>query len=194
VERERSVDKALDSVNRARGTGQPAEETQLRRETSEHVAAFEAGSGTVGIVEKETATEHRKPAVAGRARTPDRLSPAGLETEKILDGEVNGRHPPQDQSHQSSFDEANSLTQRIMGGHARLYAAHTDSGRYSGEIVGATAGHIVQKLNPRSAVAHPKDLLPGVPEVGQHLTITYSNGKAVLKAFELRTKTRELAR
>jgi antirestriction protein ArdC len=91
LERERSVDKALQSVNRTRGTSQASEETQLRRETSEHVAAFEAGSGTVGIVEKETATEDRKPAVAGRARTPDRLSPAGLEAETILDGEVNGR-------------------------------------------------------------------------------------------------------
>jgi hypothetical protein len=132
--------------------------------------------------------------VAGRSRSPERLSPAGLKTEKILDGEVKGRRPAGDELSQSSFNEAKSLSQRVLGEHARAYAAHTDSGRYSGEIIGTTAGHVVQKLSARSAVAHPRDLLPDVPAVGQNVVIAYSNGHAVLKALEPRNRAKELAR
>ena len=195
LEREKSVDKALEIINcSARGTGQQsagAEEDHLRRETSEHVAAFEPGSGTVDLVEKETATEHRAQTATGRVRSPERLAPAGLEAEKILDGEVNGRRPP---SEHAPFDAAREMAQHALGNSARLYPAHTDSGRYSGEVIGITADHVIQKLSGQSAVAHPKHLLPGQPAAGENLTISYSNGQALLKAFEPRTKSKALAR
>ena len=193
LEKEKNVDKALETANRAtRVPGAPqtpgVEEPQLRRETSEHVAAFEPGSGTVDLIEKETATEHRAVTANGRPKSGDRMTGAGLEAEKILDGEVNGRRSPAD------LDAAKSIAKDSLGDHARLYAAHTDSGRYTGEIIGVTNDHVVQKLNPQSAVVHPKGLLPGQPEAGQNLVISYSNGHAALKAFEPKAKGKELAR
>jgi antirestriction protein ArdC len=196
LEREKSIEKALESCSQsARGVGgqQPdgGEDIQLRRETSEHVAAFEPGSGTVDLVEKETATEHRAQTATGRSKSPERLAPAGLEAEKILDGEVNGRTPP---GEHASFDAARKMAQHALGDNARLYAAHTDSGRYSGEVIGITSDHVIQRLSGQSAVAHPKHLLPGQLASGENLTISYSNGQAALKAFEPKTKSKELAR
>lgn len=194
LEKEKSVETALAQANHAYSgmrEQQPAavEEPQLRRETSEHAAALEPGTGTVDLLEKKTATEHRAP--TGRRRAPGRTAAARLETERILDGKVNGhRHP----SETASLDDARTVTQQSLGGHARLYTAHTDSGRYTGEIIGITDDHVIQRLNARSAVAHPKDLLPGVPETSQTLIISYSNGQGVLKAFETKNKARELAR
>jgi antirestriction protein ArdC len=196
LERERSIEKSLENVNRSGrivGAQQPSsvEEVQLRRETSEHVAAFEPGSGTIDLVEKETATEHRAQTATGRPKSPERLAPAGLEAEKILDGEVNGRRPP---GEHTPFEAAKKMAQDALGNNARLYPAHTDSGRYSGEVIGITSDHVIQKLSGQSAVAHPKHLLPGQPATGENLTISYSNGQAVLKAFEPKTKSKELVR
>jgi antirestriction protein ArdC len=193
LEKEKNVEKALESVSQtARAPGSAAspgsEEPQLRRETSEHVAAFEPGSGTVDLIEKETATEHRAVTANGRPKAGDRMAGAGLEAEKILDGEVNGPRSPGD------LDVAKSIAKDSLGSHARLYAAHTDSGRYTGEVIGITSDHVVQKLNAQSAVAHPKGLLPGQPEIGQNLVISYSNGHASLKPFEPKAKGKELAR
>ena len=136
--RERSVDKALGTVNGSGRDGAGLQisggaERQLRRETSEHVAAFEPGSGTVDLVEKETAKEHRAPTPVGPPKSPERLAAAGLEAEKILDGEVNGRRPPNDSP---LLDAAKAMTASALGENARLYPAHTDSGRYTGEIIG----------------------------------------------------------
>jgi hypothetical protein len=61
-------------------------------------------------------------------------------------------------------------------------------------VIGATSDQIIQKLSSRSAVAHPKHLVSGQPTTGQSLTISYSNGQAVVKAFEPRTKSKELGR
>ena len=176
LQKERTVEKALDSI------------PELRRETSEHVAAYEPGSGTVDLIEKESATEHRAVTANGRPKSGDRMAGAGLEAEKILDGEVNGHRAPSD------LEPAKAMAKEALGDHARLYPAHTDSGRYTGEILGSTSDHIVQKLNAQSAVAHPKNLVPGQPEPGQNLVISYSNGQAALKAFEPKSKSKELAR
>lgn len=194
-EKEKAVDKALEIANRPvrDAAGQQlhgGEERQLRRETSEHVAAFEPGSGTVDLVEKETATEQRAATAMRRPKSPERLAPAGLETEKILDGEVNGRRPPSDHA----LEAAKAVAENALGHQAHLYLAHTDSGRYTGEVIGATSDHIIQKLSSRSAVAHPKHLVPEQPTTGQSLTISYSNGQAAMKAFEPRRKSKELAR
>src|SRR5262245_44733323 len=89
---------------------------------------------------------------------------------------------------------AKKMAQDALGNNARLYPAHTDSGRYSGEVIGITSDHVIQKLSGQSAVAHPKHLLPGQPASGENLTISYSNGQAVLKAFEPKTKSKELVR
>lgn len=159
---------------------------QLRTETSAHVAAYDRGNATVTMTEKETATERRDPA-ATRSR-------AKAEVEKILDGEVDGRRPPSSQEIQDSFANAEALTHRIMGEHARTYPADTGSGKYRGEVIGETEHHIVQKLSAKSAVAHEKHLLPGPANSAQNVLVAYSNQVAQLKPSQSRQRPHALAR
>jgi antirestriction protein ArdC len=159
---------------------------QLRTETSAHVAAYDRGNATVAITEKETATERRDPAAT--------RSGAKAEVEKIFDGEVDGGRPPSSQEIQHSFANAEALTQRIMGEHARTYPADTGSGRYRGEVIGETEHHIVQKLSAKSAVAHEKHLLPGLTNSAQNVLVAYSNHVAQLKPNQSRQRPHALAR
>lgn len=159
---------------------------QLRTETSEHVASFERGAGAVAITEKETATEHREP-VASRGV-------AKIEAEKILDGEVDGRRPPSEQAIKESFAAAEEAARKVMGEKVRTYPADTDSGRYRGEVLGETEHHLLQKVSPKSAVAHEKHLLPGQAPLAENVLISYSNQVAQLKPNQDRQRSHALAR
>lgn len=159
---------------------------QLRTETSEHVASFERRAGAVAITEKETATEHREP-VASRGV-------AKIEAEKILDGEVDGRRPPSEQAIKESFAAAEEAARKVMGEKVRTYPADTDSGRYRGEVLGETEHHLLQKVSPKSAVAHEKHLLPGQAPLAENVLISYSNQVAQLKPNQDRQKSHALAR
>lgn len=168
--------------------------TQLRTETSEHVADFERGSSTVNIVEKETATEHRESVpVSGKRASHERDQDAKVSAEKILDGEVDGRRPPGDGLEQSLAD-ADRKAKQLLGDKARVYQADTESGRYRGAVLTDSDQHVVQKLSPRSAVAHPKHLLPQTPQPGENLVISYANGVAKLKSNKVRERTQVLSR
>ena len=170
-------------------------ETQLRTETSEHVADFERGSKTVNIVEKETATEHREPVpVAGKRGGPERDQDAKIDAEKILDGEVDGRKAPSDREFEQSLADAERKAKQLLGGKANVYQADTESGKYRGDLLGETDHHVIQKLSPRSAVAHPKHLLPGTVQPGQNLVVSYSNGLAQLKPNQVRERVQALSR
>jgi antirestriction protein ArdC len=159
---------------------------QLRTETSEHVASFERGAGAVAITEKETATEHREP-VASKGV-------AKIEAEKILDGEVDGRRPPSEQAIKESFAAAEEAARKIMGEKVRTYPADTDSGKYRGEVIGETEHHLIQKVSPKSAVAHEKHLLPGSVALAENALISYSNQVAQLKPNQERQKSHALTR
>jgi hypothetical protein len=167
---------------------------EVRRETSEHVAEYERGRGTVKIVEKETATEDRNPIALSGLRAADARAAAGIESEKILDGQVNGRRPPGDAALEQSMAAAEAATKQHLGSAARLYSAHTDSGNYRGEILGQTEHHVIQKLSARSAVAHPKQLLPRTLATGESVSVAYSNGDVQLKPFRGREKAHALSR
>lgn len=91
--------------------------------------------------------------------------------------------------------EVKSLSVRALGHDVQVYNARTDSGIYRGEIIGATQNHIVQKVGPSSTVAHLKQLLGAVPEVGQNVAIRYSNGKILdVAQFQPKARAKELAR
>ena len=170
-------------------------ETQLRTETSEHVADFERGSKTVNIVEKETATEHREPVpVAGKRGGPERDQDAKIDAEKILDGEVDGRKAPSDREFEQSLADAERKGKQLLGGKANVYQADTESGKYRGDLLGETDHHVIQKLSPQSAVAHPKHLLPETVQPGQSLVVSYSNGLAQLKPNQVRERVQALSR
>jgi antirestriction protein ArdC len=182
LEREQSIDEALDAA------GAP----QFRRETAEYVAAYDPGSGTVDLEQKRTATEHRAPAERDPAETAEPLAEAEKAAEQILDDQVQSL--PEPSSLKRSFADAQEITRRELNQNARTFVADTASGVYRGEIVGETELHVVQKLSPQSTVAHRKSLLERVPEIGESVTISYSQSRAVVNAFEPRERTRALAR
>ena len=175
----------------------PAEKAaaQLRTETSEHVADLERGSSTVNIVEKETATEHREPVpVAGKRSGPDKDQDARIDAEKILDGEVDGRRSPSDREFEQSLADADRKAKEMLGDKAKVYQPDTESGQYRGAVLTESEHHVVQKLSPRSAVAHSKSLLPQAVQPGQDLVVSYSNGVAQLKPNQVRERTQALSR
>jgi antirestriction protein ArdC len=169
--------------------------SQLRTETSEHVADFERGSGTVDIVEKETATEHREPVPGTAKRTGlDKDQDAKIDVEKILDGEVDGRKAPSHREFDQSLSDADRKAKQILGDHARVYEPDTESGSYRGAFLTESEHHVVQRLSPRSAVAHSKHLLPQAVQTGQDVIVSYSNGLAQLKPNKAREQAQALSR
>jgi hypothetical protein len=148
----------------------------------------------VNIVEKESATETRNPARTGEAGMPDGQAPVKVQTEKILDGEVDGRRPPSETELQRSLAEAEKQAKAQFGNTTRLYAADTDSGRYRGEICAETEHHLLQKISPKSVIAHPKSLIVDVLSPGQGVAINYKNGLADTKPFKARERAQSLAR
>lgn len=168
---------------------------QLRTETSEHVADLERGSSTVNIVEKQTATEHREPVASAKARRGTEADQdAKVDAEKILDGEVDGRKAPSDRDFEKSLGEADRKIRELLGEKANVYQADTESGRYRGPVMAASEHHVLQKLSPRSAVAHAKTLLPRGVKPGEDLVVSYSNGVATLKPNQVKQRTHALSR
>lgn len=167
---------------------------QIRTETSEHVAAYEKATGTVNIVEKETATENRNPVGTSTAGAPDNQAPTKSEAEKILDGEVDGRRSPNETDLQRSLTEAEKQTKANLGISARVHAADTESGKYRGEICGETEHHVLQKISAKSVIAHPKSLISDVFAPGQSVAVNYSNAQVQTKPFKGRERAQSLTR
>ena len=94
----------------------------------------------------------------------------------------------------ASFAAAKSLTAEKLGDSARMFAAETQSGNYRGEIIGETELHVVQKLSPRSAVAHMKQLLEPAPKIGENVGIGYANNEASVKELRELSRSKELVR
>jgi antirestriction protein ArdC len=187
--------RAVPRGNRGARAGQDAPgEDGARRETSEFVAQYEKGSGTVDITEKPTATEHRSVTPATSTKGPDRLGDARIEQERILDNDIGSDKNGAPAQEKGSLDQAKALIEEKLGKGAQLQALQTESGIYRGNVIGTTDGHVIQQLTPNLAVAHPKDLLPSMPNVGQPFQIQYNNNQAMLKALEPKARGKELGR
>jgi hypothetical protein len=117
-----------------------------------------------------------------------------IREDKIPGDEVDGRSPPGETEFERSFKQAQKLSQEKLGGQARTYAAHTESGNYRGTVIGETDHHFVQQLSPLATAAHPKHLFAEVPEIGQSVRVVYSNLHVSVSPFQPKAKTRELAR
>jgi antirestriction protein ArdC len=182
LEREQSVEKALQAI----------QNPQHRRETTEYVAEFEPGTGTVNIENKATSREERTIA-AINGKSADSLAEPKRTTEQVLDNQV---HPdrPDLQDLKRSFAAAQELSKKELGPSSKTYVAQTDSGVYHGEIIGETDLHVIQRLNGKSVVAHMKHTLGSVPDVGEQVLITYSHGNGRSQAMPVRARDKELAR
>jgi antirestriction protein ArdC len=181
------------------------------RETSEYVARYEPGLGTVEIEDKATATEHRSVASDDSHNGRD----GNLETAKMIEAEIlddrplrfspeepSGHHragetsrPSNDSmSTPSDTEAAQAFTGTICGPAAKTYFADTISGIYRGDIVGETGGLVIQRLNGQATVAHRKELLPRDLDIGENLSIAYSQGQVTLSALVSLPRERVLSR
>jgi antirestriction protein ArdC len=94
----------------------------------------------------------------------------------------------------ASFAAAKQVTADALGESARTFGAQTYSGTYNGRIIGETAHHVVQRLSPRTAVAHMKHLLEHPPQAGDNVAIAYSNDHGVVRDIQERVNAQELGR
>ncbi|MGH9613550.1 MAG: ArdC family protein, partial [Bryobacteraceae bacterium] len=87
-----------------------------------------------------------------------------------------------------SLTAAERFASQSLGESTRTFVAQVESGRYKGQIIGETEHHLIQRLSAQSAVVHKKELFDPIPQFGQHVAISYADGKASVK------KTRERAK
>lgn len=59
----------------------------------------------------------------------------------------------------------------------RVQAPNSESGRYSGQVVAVTAGHVIQDAGRGEAVAHPNAALESPAKLGKTVTVKYESGK-----------------
>ena len=88
---------------------------------------------------------------------------------------------------------------RAAAGRSDLVQQHrqvalTDSGVYSGEIVSETPELLIQRISAATEVAHPKSLLPQIPQIGELVTIAYQNNVASVRELQPRRLEREMER
>ena len=93
-----------------------------------------------------------------------------------------------------SLRVARGITAWNLGDSAGMLDAHTDSGTYTGRIIGETKYHTIQRVSSQSAVVHPKHLLDEAPRVGQAVRIHYSNAQGSVREYLVRQRGRELGR
>jgi hypothetical protein len=92
----------------------------------------------------------------------------------------------------ASFAAAKEVTAKVLGESARTFTAETDSGVYSGQIIGETEQHVVQRISGQTAIAHMKRLFDSVPPLGSNVGITYARNLATVR--DLRERAQELGR
>jgi antirestriction protein ArdC len=167
-------DKAIQSDQSRQS--RPAEHA---RESSDQVARLERDSATVNVHHKSSGTDRRQSVSRSTDQpgNPERQNPR-----------------PSSDELARSFDAAKQVVSEQMGPDTKTMVAATESGTYRGKIIGLTDHHTIQKISPRSAVAHMTHLLDAPLATNDNVAIAYSNSKAAVKPIQERSKTHALAR
>lgn len=93
----------------------------------------------------------------------------------------------------ASLAQGRAIVAQQLGAQARLIEAQRDSGIYQGQVIAEVSHHLIQRISPRLAVAHPKAGLEQV-EVGAHVSIAYASEKARVKPMVARGQSRGQSR
>lgn len=170
------LDRSRDHIGEApQGTtGEPVKEAHS--ENGRLSARYEAGSSIMHVEDKHTSTDHR-------SNVPDRSTTA--------DGPP---APNYAKPAAESFREAESITSKHLGQSAKTFSAQIDSGIYRGTVIGETPDLFIQRLSPKSAIAHPKGLFEQPPGVGANVSVNYSKSKPLVREIRERGKEQELSR
>lgn len=145
----------------------------------------DGGLATVAELEQEAAKLNRHRGQSQEALVPDSSAnePSVTQTPTASSGKW-----------EKQLASEHALTAQALGNDAKTYLAQVESGTYRGQIIGETDAYVVQRVSSRSAVAHLKDSLDRPPVAGQNVFINYSNGRALVRDFQQRTRERDLAR
>ena len=93
-----------------------------------------------------------------------------------------------------SFDAATALTSKLLGSSAKTHAAQIESGIYRGAIIAETSDLFLQRLSPKSVVAHPKDIFAEIPQIGAEVSVKYANAKPLVRELKQRERAMEMSR
>jgi antirestriction protein ArdC len=135
------------------------------RESSQYVARFEPGSGTVNVEEKQTGTDRRS-----TVETHERDTKA------------------------DELGSARAIAATALVDGVRTVDALTEGGTYRGMILGETERYLVQRQSAGMAILHQKELLDRVPHTGETFSINYSNGKGIVREARERFRSQDLGR
>jgi len=176
LERDREDELETDSRLEADRADTPAGDVPVR-ESSNDIARWEPGSGTLKVEDKQTGTQ--------RHSTVDTHSaPAGK------NGDGTQKVTPRD----DELNAARAMATSALGASARTIEALTESGIYRGQIIGETDHYTLQRQSGNTAILHPKELLDRQPGPGESVGINYSNGKGVVREARGRGKAQDLGR
>ena len=170
------LDRSRDQIGEAplSITVEPAKEAHS--ENSRLSARYEPGSSTMHVEDKHTSTDRRSN-VPDLSAAVDRPPAANYAKPTAV-----------------SFREAESITSKHLGQSAKIYPAQIDSGIYRGTVIGETPDLFIQRLSPKSAIAHPKELFEQLPGVGANVSVNYTKSKPVVREIRERGKAQELSR
>ncbi len=178
--------RSLGMPNNQQADGSPAEgmskdkiSKAIALESAQTVARIEPENAAVSVTNKQDGTERRTQ--VGRAVTGDKIDPT---TNRVAPQPVNP----------DRFKEASSLAEQLLGPAAKVKQAELEAGVYRGPVIGETSELFLQRLSPRSVVAHPKDLFDQAPNIGANVAINYSDRKPAVHEVKERSRTLAMSR
>jgi hypothetical protein len=93
-----------------------------------------------------------------------------------------------------SFRAAEVQAKMLLGPSTETRLPMTRDGVYIGSIISDTPDYLLQRISGVTAIAHPKSLLGGLPEIGKLVRIAYHEEKAIPKEILVRQPSRGIER